>query len=149
MSVLEPLYQLIGVELSNFSKEEFVLLEAELLTRICEELKEFFKNSFKEYFRFLKLNPAMEDIMMEEKLVRCIINDILSTEEYSLIGIASYTNIPEDAIFEMATGKNTNPSSQFLRKIITLHRSVRPNLYREIMIKILRRQQIDKINEDQ
>ena len=33
-------------------------------------------------------------------------------------------------------GLNTSPSAIFLRKIIELHRSIRPELYREIMRKI-------------
>jgi len=75
--------------------------------------------------------------MLESELVRCIINDILSTEEYSLTGIAFYTRKPEDVIFEIASGNNTDPSASLLRKIIELHRSVRPSLYQQIIKKII------------
>lgn len=84
----------------------------------------------------MRFNNLMENTVMETDYIRCIINDILSTEEYSLAGIAYYTNKPEDVIFEIATGKNTDPSSSLLRKIIELHRSVRPNLYQEMVKKI-------------
>lgn len=137
MAMPEPLHHALGVNPSTFSKEESVILEAELFTRICDELKIFFKATYIDYFRFLKFSIEMENEMMEEKLVRCVINDILATEEYSLAGIACYTKIPEDVVYEMATGNNINPSSQFLRRIIALHRSVRPTLYQEIMNKII------------
>jgi len=137
MSAAKLLCHFEGVNPSILSKEEILLLEAVLFLRICEELKEIYKIQHKDYFRIMKFNAEMENAMIETNYVRCIINDILSTEEYSLPGIAYYTHKPEDVIFEVATGKNTDPSSSLLRKIIELHRSVRPNLYREIMKKIL------------
>jgi hypothetical protein len=78
----------------------------------------------------------MENGVMEDSLVRCVINDILSTEEYTLAGIACYTQTPEEVIYEVAMGQNTSPSALLLRKIIELHRSVRSDLYRAIMKKI-------------
>lgn len=137
MSATKLLCQTLGVNPGVLSKEENGILEADLFTRICEELKGIFKIEYRDYFRVLKLNTEMENTMMEFNLARFVINDILSTEEYSLPGIAYYTYKPEDVIFEVATGKNTDPSSSLLRKIIELHRSVRPELYREIMKKIL------------
>ena len=41
-----------------------------------------------------------------------IIKDILSTEEYSLTGIASHTRIPEEVLSDVASGINSNPSSE-------------------------------------
>lgn len=120
-----------------FSKEELTLLEADLFTSICAELKEVFKKQYKDYFRIVKLNKEMEETMLESQLARCIINDILATEEYSLAGIAFYTRKPEDVIFEIASGNNTDPSASLLRKIIELHRSVRPSLYQHIIKKII------------
>ena len=79
----------------------------------------------------------MENIMLEECLIKYIINDILSTEEYSLSGIAYYTNSPEDVIYEIAMGNNTNPSLFLSKKIIELHRSVRPYLYHELIKKVV------------
>lgn len=137
MSAANLLWHLEGVNSSLLSNEEMFLLEAELFMRICEELKRVFIIQYKNYFRIMKFNAEMENAMMEAYYVRCVINDILSTEEYSLPGIAYYTHKPEDVIFDVATGKNTDPSSSLLRKIIELHRTVRPNLYREIMKKIL------------
>ncbi len=74
--------------------------------------------------------------MLENKFIRCLINDILSTEEYNLSGIAFYTGSTEDVIFELASGCNTNPTFLLSRKIIELHRLVRARLYDEIIKKI-------------
>lgn len=136
MPPMETLSQLANLNLCKLSKEENLFLEAEFFIRICEELKEVFKARHKEYFRLLNLNVEMEDTMIEEKFIRCVITDILSTEEYTLPGIAYYTQTPEDVVYDIAMGRNTDPSSTLFRKIIKLHRSVRPELYREIMEKI-------------
>ena len=65
-----------------------------------------------------------------------MINDILLSEEYTLPGIACYTQMPEDVVNDIATGLNTNPSVKFIRRIIELHRIVRRDLYAQIMKKI-------------
>lgn len=137
MPAIEPLYRSIKINSAKFSKEECLLLEAGLFSCICSELKEIFKNQCKDYFRTVKFNKEMEETMLESQFARCIINDILSTEEYSLTGIAFYTRKPEDVIYEIASGSNTDPSASLLRKIVELHRSVRPTLYQQIIKKII------------
>jgi len=47
-----------------------------------------------------KINIEKEKSMIESNFIRCIINDILSTEEYTLPGIAYYTDTPEEIIIE-------------------------------------------------
>lgn len=147
MSAMKPLCQLAGIDPNQLSKEEKIVLEAELFVRFCDELKGFFSTQYQDYFRTFKFNIKMEDEEMEVNFVRCIINDILLAEEYSLLGIACYTNTPEDVIYEIAIGKNTNPSSLLVRKIIEIHRSIRPELYRAIIKKIIELIQPDKKNE--
>ena len=41
-----------------------------------------------------------------------------SMEAYSLQGIACYANVPEEIIYEVASGCNANPSLMLSRKII-------------------------------
>lgn len=137
MTAVRALYQLLNINLRSLSKKELVFLEADLFTRICEELKEIIRYQNKDYFRLLKLNKEKENTMIETNFIRCIINDILSTEEYNLAGIAYYAAIPQDIIYEVASGCNLHPTLALARKIIDLHRSVRANLYREIMKKII------------
>lgn len=136
MSTVQPLCLLLEIDPRQFSKEEFLLLEAELFICICGELKEIIREQNKDYFRIMKFNLEKENTMLEIKFIRCIINDILSTEEYNLLGVALYTDTPEDVIYELASGRNTNPTFLLSRKIIELHRTVRPNLYQEIANKI-------------
>ena len=136
MSVPELLCQTMGINPYKLSKEENLILEVELYTRICEMLKEVFRGQYKVYFRLMKCTAEVEDVMMEARFARCVINDILSTEEYTLPGIACYTQTPEDVVYDVAMGLNTNPTAIFLRKIIELHRSIRRELYREIIKKI-------------
>lgn len=136
MSALEPFYTFN--QLTNIEKNELTLLEANFFLGICRELKEIFRAQNSEYFKLMKLDFEREDIMLEENFIRFIINDILSTETYSLTGIACYTNTPHDVIYEIAIGRNTNPSYSIVRKIIELHRSVRLDLYNMIIAKIMK-----------
>lgn len=136
MSMVQPLFQLLDINLDQFIKNELIFLEAELYTRICREIMEIIKEQNKDYFQIMKFNK--EQIMLETKFIRCIINDILSSEEYNLSGIALYADTPEDVIFDLASGYNANPTFLVSRKIIELHRMVRPNLYLEIADKIKR-----------
>lgn len=137
MPATDMLCHLLRIKTCNLSKEEILLLEAELVVRICEELKRIFKSKFTEYFRLMKFNVDMENDMLEANFIRCLINDILLTEEYTLAGIAYYTHIPEDFVYEIVSGQHTTLSITFFRKIIELHRSVRGDLYRKIIKKIL------------
>jgi hypothetical protein len=137
MPASELLCNLAGVKPCNLSKEENFLIEAELFTRVCEKLKEIYQAKYKNYFQLIKYGKEKEIEMLDDSFTRCIINDILATEEYTLSGIAYYTQTPEEIVFELACGNITNPSVVFFRKIIELHRSVRSDLYREIVEKIL------------
>jgi len=137
MPAMEPLCQMLGINFNELSKEENLILEAKLFTHIYEELKEIIKAQYKDYFQLMKFNEDMENMMIETEFLRCVINDILSTEEYSLPGIACYTNTPEDVIHEVIIGNNSNPSFAFSRRIIELHCTVRPNVYQAIIKKII------------
>lgn len=136
MAATVPLFELMRIEISKLSKHELLILEAELFVRICEELKEVFREQYKDYFRLMKLTKEMESIMLETNFVSSIVKDILSTQEYTLQGIAEYTDFHEDVVVDVIAGRNVCPSSVFLTRIIGLHRSVRPDLYKKIMKKI-------------
>jgi hypothetical protein len=121
MSAIEPLCHIVDINSSVFTKEENIFLEAELFICICEELKEIFIKQYKEYFRLIKFTFNKENTMLEIHFIRLIINDILSTQEYTLSGIARYTDTPEDVIEEFFIEYNANPSALFLRRLIELH----------------------------
>ena len=139
MPAVEPLSRLIKINPCTLSKEENALLEAELFVETCEELKEVFRKKYKNYFCLMKFSVDKENIVLENKLTYWMINDILSTDEYTMQGIACYTDTFEEVIEEIMTGKNTSPSAKFLRKLIDLHRTVRRDLYDLIIKKIIDR----------
>jgi len=116
MAALEPLCRLLGINPEQLSREELIVIEAELFVRIINE---------------------MEKIMSEANVMKCVVNDLLATEEYSLSGIAFHTQIPEEVIFDVAAGHNESPSVTFWHRIIGLHKTVRPKLYHEIVKKIV------------
>ena len=137
MPATEPLCHLAGLNPAKLSKEENLIIEVELFTRIYEALREECIAKHKNYLPIIRFNTVTENEIMEAKVARDVVNDILSTEEYTLSGIACYTQTPEDVVYEVALGLNTNPSATFLRKIIELHRSIRRDLYSEIIKKIV------------
>lgn len=136
MAALELLCNLAGINLSKLSKEEALMFEAELFWRICEELKEAFREQHKDYFCLMKFSIEKENSMLENNFVSLIIKDILSTEEYNLQGFAFYANTHEDIVQEVIDGRNKNPSAMLLRRSIDLHRLVRRDLYQSIIKKI-------------
>ena len=136
MPAMQPLSHLIGIKPAKLSKEENIILEIELFSRICGELKEFFREQYREYFRSMKFNAQMENSMLDSKLIRFIILDILSTNEYDLEGMARYAQSHEDVLYEIYVELNQEPSATLLRKIIELHRTVRRDLYQKIIKKI-------------
>lgn len=136
MAAMELLCHLVGINPSKLSKEEVMLLEAELFLRIWEELKEVFRKQHRDYFRLMKFTIEKENIMLETNFVRLIIKDILVTEEYNAQGIARYVDTHEDVIQEVIDGRNLNPSAMLLRRSIDLHRTVRRELYHSIVKKI-------------
>lgn len=84
----------------------------------------------------MKLTKKEENMMLDTNLTSLVIKDILSTKEYSYQGIANYTNFHEDVVVEVASGRNTNPSVNFFRQVIEIHRMVRRDLYKAIMKKL-------------
>jgi hypothetical protein len=137
MPAIELLCHSFDKKSLRLSKEETLILEAELFTRICETLKEKIKVENKDYYKILKLSRVKENDMLDKDLIRCVVNDILSTNEYTISGIACYTHTPEDIIYEIASGTITSPSVTTFRKLIELHRSVRKDLYKSITDKII------------
>lgn len=137
MSSVQPLYGLITIDLDKFSQNEQKILEAGFFSWICDELKNIFRQQHKDYFSLMKFTIEMENTMLDANFICLIIKDILSTNEYTITGIAHYMNIHEDILHEVIIGLNTNPSANLLQRAIDLHRSVRAELYFKIINKIL------------
>ena len=117
----------------NLPEVEKLLLEIKLLTQLHQELSNFF---FLRNFSYQQLLKNEEKNMSCVKFMKEIINDILSSGEYSLAGISNYTQIPEEILIDIASGINANPSFALSIKILELHASVRTELYSHVMRKI-------------
>jgi hypothetical protein len=137
MAAPELICRAIEIDFKRFSKAELSILEAELFSKMYSELKEFFRKQLKDYFELMKFNIEMENNMLDTHFMSNLVNDILITQQYTIEGIACYTNSFEEVIVDIASGKNLYPSFPLGRKIIDLHRSVRPKLYEEIIKRII------------
>jgi len=138
MPMITPLYILFGINSIPLSKEENLLLETELFFLVCDELKEIFREQHKEYFNLTKFTMEEENTMLESRLIHFIIQDILSTKQYDIEGIAYYTNAHIDILNDVYFGLNKYPSALLLRKIIEIHREVRQEIYQKIKQKLVR-----------
>jgi hypothetical protein len=128
---------LLRIERCNLSKIEKMLLEIKLFILVYRELCEIFKHQYKDYIRLIPFNHHQESDMFSVNFTQEMIKDILSTEEYSLSGIATHTHIPEEVLSDVASGMNTNPTFELSRKLFELHMIVRRDLYSKIINKII------------
>ena len=142
MSALQRLSHYLGVNLRQFSREENLFLEAELFLRISEEIWAQFKLENKDYFHHLT-NFNVEHTLMELQVIRCLIDDILRSENYTLSGIAYYTQTPEELVQELLIGYRVSPVITFTRKLIELHKEIKPDLYKNVIKKIGEAQEED------
>jgi len=133
MPAIEPFIRLFKFKFSDLSKEKIYLIELELFIRVYMELTQIFRSYYREYFSIMKFSTNMEQEMIDDNFLKLILNDLLLSEAYSLEGIAYHIQEPEDVVYEVASGHNTNPSFKLSRKIIELHRSFRPDLYKKII----------------
>lgn len=137
MSAVMPLYNLIEMDVDNFTQIEKNFLDTVLFLNVCEELKMLLFKEYKNYFLAIKDNVQKEKVMLEQNFIGCILNDILATKEYSLAGIAYYTDTPEDVLYDVIAGTNINPAFSLVRKVIELHRLIRSDLYLSLLNKVI------------
>lgn len=69
-------------------------------------------------------------------IVALMLLDLIKSEDYTISGVASYANLPEDVVYDIATGAITNPTLEVSRKIIQLHVGARAEIYQRVMQKI-------------
>lgn len=132
MAKIEYLHRLAGIDSSWLAKDELLLLEAVMLDSLCGELTQ----QYQAYFNHNKENNQEMANMINDHFVYLITHDLISSNEYTIEGIASYSNIPEEVITDIILGTNNNPSIEVSRKLIELHRLARPDLYKKIIHKI-------------
>lgn len=137
MPAIEPLIRLFKFNNAILSKEAIFIIELELFICVYTKLTQIIRANYSEYFSIMKFCANTEQEMIDDNFLKLILNDLVLSEAYSLQGIAYHIQEPEDVVYEVASGHNTNPSFRLSRKIIELHRSFRPDLYRKIIDKLI------------
>lgn len=132
MHISDTLSPILKNNFYKLSKSENTLLENYLLACLSHHLCDSQKDQYGSYLKLLRNQPHQENDMTEANFLRFLVNDILSTNEYTLDGIANTIRIPLDPILEIVSGINTNPSVTLASKLIKLHSSVRRDLYKKI-----------------
>jgi hypothetical protein len=106
----------------NLSREEVYLLDAMFLERMCHELTQILMEKY--------------TMSLEKDVICLMLHDLISTEDYTIGGVAAYAHVPEEVVYDIAIGNITNPTLAVSRKIIKLHMGARPELYSHVMQKI-------------
>lgn len=137
MSKTDLVYCLLNKQNLKLSAAEKFFVEILLFTRLYQNVYELFRSQHKEYRQLIKFDPSKEENMYGLKFMQEMVKDILSTKEYSLAGISTHTQIPEEILSDMVAGMNTNPTFEISRKIFEIHIGVRRELYNKLMQKII------------
>lgn len=122
MKIIDNLGWAFGISRKLLSKEEMFLLDALLLDALCGELTGLLKEEYK--------------MVLDKNVINLMLQDLIRSEDYTIGGVAAYTDVPEEVVYDIAIGSITNPSLDVSRKIIKLHMGARPALYTRVMQKI-------------
>lgn len=136
MAALEKLSHFVGIDSKKFTKQENCILEAELYIRVHQEIWHAYKARNKNSFYLILTIFGKEDTIMELYVIRSLINDLLKSEAYTLSGIAYYTQAPEEMIEDLYIGHKLSPAIVFIRKLIELHKLIKPDMYQNIRKKL-------------
>jgi hypothetical protein len=118
----------------KFSKKnERKILKAFLIASLYKVLGELFKDQMK----FKDENFSMECHIMDSKIIQFLLHEIVETGEYTLEGIAYYTHIPFDVIYEAACGINNQFSATPWAKVVDLYMQVKPDTTKILIEKLL------------
>src|SRR3990167_10636420 len=114
------------------NKNERKILKAFLLG----QLHQLFCTLFQNKIEFNK-NISTEDYVMDSKIIQFLIQGIVETGEYTLEGIALYTHIPFDVIYDAACGINNQFSITPWVRVIDLYMQVKPDITKILIDKLL------------
>jgi hypothetical protein len=74
---------------------------------------------------------------MDSKIIQFLIQGIIETGEYTLEGVAHYTRIPFDVIFDAACGNNNQLSITPWARIVDLYMQVKPDVTQLLFNKLI------------
>lgn len=120
------------IEEKLFLKCERMLLRWFLLSQLQKLFYELFEDVVK-YINSDSVSLEMEYYVMDSKIIQCIIRSILGSEEYTLEGIARYTRVPFDVIFDAACGNNRHLSITSWLRIVDLYLQTNPEISEKLL----------------
>ena len=128
MCAMDLLSNVLHFYFDKLPRKEKLLLEAIFFAFLYQELATHYKN---------ESNQTREVSMINDPVICNLVNDLLINNDYSIQGLADYTGYPEDVIYDLAAGMNTNPTILLSTKIIQLHAIARRDLYNTLLKKVI------------
>jgi len=119
-----------AVMLKFSEKNEHKILKIILLGHLYRLFCELFQE------KIYNNRNSMEYYEMDNKIIQLFIQGIVETGEYTLEGIALYTRIPLDVIFDAACGVGNQFSITPWAKVVDLYLQVRPDIAQLLMDKL-------------
>lgn len=114
-------------------KNEREILKAFLLG----QLHQLFCELFQKKMLHNDNDSSMECYTMDSKIIQFLIQGIVETGEYTLEGIAFYTHIPFDVIYDAACGIKNQFSITPWARIVDLYLQVKPDITKILIDKLL------------
>lgn len=116
----------------SLSKKKKKILQIIMLHELYDLLKTHLNKKISTNINF----KNKEDILMDNEIIRQMINEIILSNEYTLEGIAHVTRIPFEVIYDAAGGIKLQFSLPVWLKIIALYLQVKPALWQELIEKL-------------
>lgn len=122
------LFQKFNLSFLNLlSKKRNYLLKIFLLWYshqfLCQNKKSLIFNDIS-----FKSTSVMELYMLDNKVIRVVIEEIIETGEYTLEGIANYSRLPIDVFIDIMCENHISPSLTLWSKVISLYVQVKPEI---------------------
>lgn len=115
------------------TKDKRKILKAFLLGRLHQLFCELFQSKM----QCNQNNFLMECYAMDGKIIQFLIQGIVETGEYTLEGIAFYTRIPFDVIYEAACGISNQFSITPWARVVNLYIQVNPDIEQTLIDQLI------------
>jgi hypothetical protein len=115
------------------AKNERKILKAFLLGQLHDLFCEIFHCKVDD----IKNNFSMECYSMDTKIIQILIQGIVETGEYTLEGIAYYTRIPFDVIYDVACGKGNEFTITPWARVVDLYLKLKPDVAKVLVNRFL------------
>ena len=119
--------------LSFSPKNERKILKALLLSRINQLLCELFSTQI----QFDQNCSTLECYRMDSKVIQLLIQGIVESGEYTLEGIAFYTHIPFDVLYEAACGIGNQFSITPWARVVDLYIQIKPDIAQVLISRLI------------